>query len=32
MSKSNISIDINFTGLLLTAFIVLKLCGVINWS
>lgn len=25
-------VTINFSGLLLTAFIVMKLCGVINWS
>ncbi len=33
MSEKNTSvISINFSGVLLVAFIVMKLCGVINWS
>ena len=32
MSKEKISISFSGTSLLLVAFIVLKLCNVINWS
>lgn len=31
-NKSNSSINIGFTSLLQLAFIILKLCKVINWS
>ena len=32
MSNSNNSTGVGFVGLLTTAFVVLKLCGVIDWS
>ena len=32
MSKERISVSFSGTSLLLVAFIVLKLCNVINWS
>lgn len=30
--KYNVSVKFNLSGLLLIAFIILKLCGVIQWS
>ena len=30
--KNNVNVNFNLSGLLLLAFIILKLCGVIQWS
>ena len=30
--KNNVNVNVNLSGLLLLAFIILKLCGVIQWS
>jgi len=30
--KSKVTVNFNLSGLLLIAFIILKLCGVIQWS
>ena len=30
--KSKVTVNFNLSGLLLLAFIILKLCGVIQWS